>query len=418
MELDWHHDRTDLPDASLIDLSPEHLGIDEEALTLGRLARVRAQMRRFEVDVLLLNDPVNIRYTCGARNMQVFAARNSAARYLLVTDTQCVLFEMFGCEHLVESLPTLTEVRASRNISFVAAGWQQEAAEREWAQEMVTTLQALAGPKARLGMERLSPHATLQLVEAGFVISDAQKVVEQARAVKSAHEIQCIRASIACTDAGVMALRNALRPGITENALWSVLHQQVIAGGGEYFETRLLNSGQHSNPWFQETGSRIIQANELVALDTDVVGCFGYYADFSRTFHAGPDKPSEAQRTLYRLAYEQVAHNIDVLKPGMSFCDYAQSAWDIPPPYHKNRYYVSAHGVGMTGEYPYLYHADDFAEAGYDGEILPGMTLCVESYIGEENGSQGVKLEQQVLITETGVELLSTFPFEADLMQL
>ena len=250
MELDWHHDRTDLPDASLIDLSHEHLGIDEDALTLGRLARVRAQMRRFEVDVLLLNDPVNIRYTCGARNMQVFAARNSAARYLLVTDTQCVLFEMFGCEHLVESLPTLTEVRASRNISFVAAGWQQEAAEREWAQEMVTTLQALAGPKARLGMERLSPHATLQLVEAGFVISDAQKVVEQARAVKSAHEIQCIRASIACTDAGVMALRNALRPGITENALWSVLHQQVIAGGGEYFETRLLNSGQHSNSLF------------------------------------------------------------------------------------------------------------------------------------------------------------------------
>ncbi len=69
----------------------------------------------------------------------------------------------------------------------------------------------------------------------------------------------------------------------------------------------------------------------------------------------------------------------------------------------------------MTGEYPYLYHRSDFADAGYDGEILPGMTLCVESFIGRRGGVDGVKLEQQVLITETGVEILSQFPFEHDL---
>ena len=70
----------------------------------------------------------------------------------------------------------------------------------------------------------------------------------------------------------------------------------------------------------------------------------------------------------------------------------------------------------MTGEYPYLYHRADFPDAGYDGVIEPGMTICVESYIGEEGGPEGVKLEQQVLITETGIELLSEFPFEASLM--
>ena len=70
----------------------------------------------------------------------------------------------------------------------------------------------------------------------------------------------------------------------------------------------------------------------------------------------------------------------------------------------------------MTGEYPYLYHHEDFADAGYDGEILPGMTLCVESFIGAANGGEGVKLEQQLLVTETGTELLSRFPFEATLL--
>lgn len=107
---------------------------------------------------------------------------------------------------------------------------------------------------------------------------------------------------------------------------------------------------------------------------------------------------------------------MDILKPGMSFREYADRAWNIPQRYFANRYYLSAHGVGMTGEYPYLYHHADFPEAGYDGAILPGMTICVESYIGEEGGREGVKLEQQVLITESGTQVLSLFPFEESLL--
>lgn len=148
-----------------------------------------------------------------------------------------------------------------------------------------------------------------------------------------------------------------------------------------------------------------------------MVGCHGYYSDFSRTFHSGPGEPTDAQRDLYKTAYEQVHHNMDILKPGMGFRDYADRAWDIPAQYYANRYYLSAHGCGMTGEYPYLYHHADFPVAGYDGVIEHGMTICVESYIGKEGGTEGVKLEQQVLVTETGVELLSRFPFEEGLMR-
>ncbi len=59
----------------------------------------------------------------------------------------------------------------------------------------------------------------------------------------------------------------------------------------------------------------------------------------------------------------------------------------------------------MTGEYPCLYHRADFADAGYDGVIEPGMTICVESYIGEEGGNEGIKLEEHCLVTETGLEV-------------
>ena len=105
-----------------------------------------------------------------------------------------------------------------------------------------------------------------------------------------------------------------------------------------------------------------------------------------------------------------------ILRPHMGFRDYAREAWDIPDRYYANRYYLSAHGVGMTGEYPYLYHQGDFPDAGYDGEILPGMTICVESYIGLDGGAEGVKLEEQVLVTESGIEVLSQFPFEERLL--
>ncbi len=71
----------------------------------------------------------------------------------------------------------------------------------------------------------------------------------------------------------------------------------------------------------------------------------------------------------------------------------------------------------MTGEYPYLYHYTDYPDAGYDGVIEPGMTLCVESFIGAGHGGEGVKLEQQVLMTDTGMEVLSRFLFEEDLLR-
>jgi Xaa-Pro dipeptidase len=70
----------------------------------------------------------------------------------------------------------------------------------------------------------------------------------------------------------------------------------------------------------------------------------------------------------------------------------------------------------MTGKYAYLYHRADFPDAGYDGVIVPGMTPLVESDIGAEGGEEGVKLEQQVLITEEGCETLSPFPFESALL--
>ncbi|WP_101066959.1 M24 family metallopeptidase [Roseovarius salinarum] len=415
-EFDWHADRGDLEGLAQLDRAPQDEGIDLGAVRRYRQARVRAQMARRGIDAVILSDPVNIRYATGTRNMQVFSQRNAPARYLLMTADRAILFEFTGCAHLAEGFETVDEVRPAKTASFVAAGPEIAERERAWAAETAELVTDLAGKGATLGLERLNAGVAIALHDQGLRIVDAQEPVEMARAVKSHEEMKCVMASLRATEVAVAKLRAAIRPGLTEAELWSVLHQSVIAQNGDYVETRLLNTGTRTNPWFQETSDKLIGKNELIALDTDVVGCHGYYSDFSRTFHAGPDAPTAKQRELYKVAHEQVNHNIDVLRPGMSFRDYADAAWDIPEKYYANRYYLSAHGCGMTGEYPYLYHHGDFPDAGYDGVIEPGMTLCVESYIGEDGGAEGVKLEQQLLVTETGTELLSRFPFEDDLL--
>ena len=415
-ELDWHAGRSDLAGIACLDRAPEDEGIDLERVRAWRQGRVRAEMAARGIDAVILMDPVNIRYATGARNMQVFSMRNGPSRYLVMTAERAILHEFTGALHLPDGLETIDEVRPAATASFVAAGPHIAERERRWAHDMAATLRELAGARPTVGVERMNGGAALALAGAGIRLVDAQEPVEMARAVKSSEEMKCVNASLRATERAVAELRAAIRPGLTEAELWSVLHRSIIAQNGDYVETRLLNSGERTNPWFQETGDRVIGENELIALDTDVVGCHGYYSDFSRTFHSGPGRPTRAQRDLYRVAHEQVHHNMGILRPGLSFRDYAEAAWEIPDKYHAHRYYLSAHGCGMTGEYPYLYHRGDFPDAGYDGEILPGMTLCVESFIGEEGGAEGVKLEQQVLVTETGVEPLSRFPFEDALL--
>ncbi|WP_420328395.1 M24 family metallopeptidase [Mameliella sp.] len=241
--LDWHAERSDLSGIALLDRAPESEGIDLRAVRLYRQARVRREMARHGVDAVILSDPVNIRYATGARNMQVFSQRNAPSRYLLMTEHKSILFEFTGCLHLGEGFETIDEVRPSRTASFVAAGPEIAAREKTWAIEMTAIITELVGAGATVGLERLNAGTAIALKACGLNIVDAQQPVEMARAIKSDEEMKCVNASLRATENGVAKLRAAIRPGMTENELWSVLHQSVIAQNADYCETRLLNAG-------------------------------------------------------------------------------------------------------------------------------------------------------------------------------
>jgi Xaa-Pro aminopeptidase len=93
-----------------------------------------------------------------------------------------------------------------------------------------------------------------------------------------------------------------------------------------------------------------------------------------------------------------------------------ERSWAMPDRYVAHRYMSLVHGAGLCGEYPYIPYPQDFEAKGYDGVLEENMTLCVESFIGDEQGGEGVKLEQLVLVTKDGPEPLTKFPFEDALL--
>jgi Xaa-Pro aminopeptidase len=123
------------------------------------------------------------------------------------------------------------------------------------------------------------------------------------------------------------------------------------------------------------------------------------------------DDPSPDQRDLYKRALEEIWHNTSLLHVGASFAELSQNAYRQPDAYVANRYACVYHGVGMSDEYPKIPYPQDWEWTGYDGELEDGVVLSVESYVGAEGGSQGVKLEQMVRVTSGGVEALSSYPF-------
>ena len=119
---------------------------------------------------------------------------------------------------------------------------------------------------------------------------------------------------------------------------------------------------------------------------------------------------------LYRMAYDQIQHNVAIIKPGAAFREIAEKAWTIPERFVEQRYTSVMHGVGMHGETPFIAHAKDFATYGREGHLEPGMVVSVECYIGEKGGPEGVKLEEEVLVSEKGPVILSRYPYDEDLL--
>ena len=382
--------------------------INFDKLRSYRLDRVKKELEKNNLEACILFDPVNVRYALDTLNMSVYNMHNLTRYCFVPVNGPVILYEYFNCEKLSEGLNLIDEIRPAITWDYFSNGDQSEAQLQKWVYEVKDLSNSYFKSK-KIAIDVLNGPAVTALDKEGIKVVDAKLILEQARVIKSSEEIKCMRSAIDVAEMGIVKMREQLKPGMTENELWSILHQTNIENYGEWIECRILSSGERTNPWMQECSNKIIQDGEIVSFDTDMVGPYGYCADISRAFVVG-NKFNDEQKKLYSMAVEQIDYNSRLIKDGLSFKEFTEKSWVLPEDYYPNRYSVMVHGIGLCDEWPAIRYPTDGGERS--GTFQKNMTITVESYIGKAGGKEGVKLEQQYLIGENGLELMSHHPLE------
>jgi Xaa-Pro dipeptidase len=393
----------------------ETIHVDVARMRRDRLERTLEQLREHGIAAALLFDPNNIRYATFDMNasVAVYALHNVDRWALVPVDSDPIVWEPEPHHPALKlSAAWDGEIRAAGGWRPTGAGRHSADKAAEFAAEISATLRELGLAGELIGIDRADAVCFFALQEAGVRMTDAQLPLELARAVKTPEELNAHRLSARACDAGISALRERLRPGVTENELWAAFNAGAFELGAEYNETRLLASGPRTNPWYQEASSRVVEEGDLVAFDTDLVGNYGYITDVSRTYLCGDREPTDEQRRLHAIAFDFMQKITALCRPGASFEDLGAAGRNLlPKEFHALVESEVVHGCGLGNGYPAMFYTEN-----YEGEIEVDMVLSVEAYVGEVGGHEGVKLEEQFAITESGIELFSQAPFEERLL--
>ncbi|RVT84019.1 aminopeptidase P family protein [Rhodobacteraceae bacterium CCMM004] len=414
-------------DADRIEIGPTQLAFAEWAAAGLALPDLQ-EMRRYrwarltdhvvarDYAGLLMFDPLNIRYATDSTNMQLWNAHNPFRAVLLCADGHMVIWEYKNAPFLSSFNPLVREVLSGASMYYFATGDCGEAAAERFAAEVADVLAAHAGGNRRLAVDKIMVAGYRALTALGLDIREGEEVTERARAVKGPDEIRAMRCAHHACERAVEAMHAACIPGQSEDGVWSVLHAENIRRGGEWIETRLLASGPRTNPWFQECGPRIVRENEIVSWDSDLIGAYGICIDISRSWWIGPGQPRPDMIEAMRVAHEHIAHNMSMLRPGVTVPELIAGCHVLPEKYQAQKYSCLMHGVGLCDEWPSVPYADRYVPGSFEVALEPGMVLCVEALVGEVGGDFSIKLEDQVLITEDGHENLTAYPFDPALM--
>ncbi|MEM7134752.1 MAG: Xaa-Pro peptidase family protein [Chloroflexota bacterium] len=380
-----------------------------------RLERVREYLRKFDYAGIVLYDPLNVRYATDSTNMQVWIMHNHTRYAFVPTEGPVVQFEFSHCDFLSAHSANVDESRPAISWLYFVAGDRYDEQAKLWAGEIADLVRTHGGGNNRLAIDRCHHQGIWALQDQGIEIFNGEEVMELAREIKCNEEIKAMRCAVHACESAIGVMHGAMEPGLMEQELWSYLHAGNIKRGGEWIETRLMASGPRCNPWYQECSSRIIESGDLVCFDTDLVGAYGICVDMSRSWLCGDQAPTPEQKDIFQKAHEQIIRNTEWLRPGLTYHELTHHSLQYDQNEYRT-YTVQYHGVGLCDEAPAIYFPNTWEAFGYDGVLEPGMVICVESYLGRISGGPGVKLEDQILITETGHEVLTKYPYEERLL--
>ena len=217
--------------------------IDVGRMHAYRLARVREQLRRAGAALGVFVSPVSLRYAVDYRAYALFNAHIPATYLFVAGDGPVVLHGALG-----EPPPLVDEVRPARAICYFQGGPDMADDAGPLARDVGAFLDEIGTDNRRVAVEYVNPSVTQALMRAGLDVVDGADLIEEARIIKSADEIACMKWAIAVADLGIGKMKEAARPGVTELQLWALLSYTNLANNGDWHDGRMLASGTGSTP--------------------------------------------------------------------------------------------------------------------------------------------------------------------------
>ena len=387
--------------------------VDLARLRRDRLGKVQREMAARDIGALVLTDIVNIRYCTGVAVMPLWTAVN-IAHYLVVPVTgDPVIFEYGGAEFRQRA--HWPDVRPSMFWQARLTDADSPGKAAAWAGQIRDVLAERGLTGERIGIDVLDYNGFAALQALGLKLMDADRTMSAARIIKLPDEVELMRRSCKVVESALREMESSIRPGITENELLAIFWHRILAQGGEHCFTRLLVSGQKTNPWLHEADDKRVEPSDLVAIDTDAIGPEGYVADFSRTFLCG-ERPTDEQKEAYKVAHDFVQGSSQLIRPGLPFAEFVAKCPTLPAAYREQGYGVIVHGIGIDDESPNIPPPGDPYTEMPEGEFREDMVLAVECYAGKIGARDGVKLEDEVWVAANGPVVLSKYPYDSKLL--
>jgi Xaa-Pro dipeptidase len=400
-----------LPNPYSIGSTDYQVGINFERMRSERLRKARAVLKRHDIAAALFLRHENIRYTLAVKG-HAFCPQLSYA--LVFAEDDPILYELGDMvEHQKLYCPWLKPENIRFSYSWLDSICGAEGASREakrFATAIAIELKSKGVLGERLGIDALDEAGRAALRAEGIELVDVKPVIMEARRCKTPDELACIETAIAISNNGYTSFMN-FRPGMRERDGGAAMHEAMIRAGAEFASGGVRSKLNTYDVYHHGNTDRIVDAGDLVVVNTCGTTFAGYRVCIYRSFILGR-KPNRKERDFYARCRDRVYAIIDRMKPGATTAEAASAllpsnTWG----YSDEQSLVVAevgHGIGMSYEEPVI---SGIWSVDYPQVLEPGMVVAVECREGEW-GYGGVRLEEMVLVTESGTRVLSNWPSE------
>jgi Xaa-Pro aminopeptidase len=386
--------------------------IDFPRLRAERLAKAQEALRTSDLGALLLFDPNNIRYTTSTHIGEW--ARDKNARFvLLFRDDPPILWD-FGsaARHHQLFAPWLPESSWRAGVTSMRGALPEETGVPDaMAAHVVHELRERGIEGEPLGIDMTDMVSLEALHRAGIATTDAQRVMLHARRIKTEDEKALLSHAAACVDAAYERIYEMLRPGVREHEIVAEAHRVLFELGSEQVEAVNAVSGDRCNPHPHVFSDRLIRPGDQAFFDI-IHSYMGYRTCYYRTFCVG--SASRSQIDAYKQCRQWLDDAIALVRPGMTTDRIAEvwpTAQELGFPSEESCFGLQfGHGLGVAlYESPMISRLHSFRDPV---EIEEGMVFALETYCPASDGRSAARIEEEVLVTGEGCEILTKFPAE------